>query len=180
MSDMEKVLAGVDASRRAGWAHYYAELQSNDQLSRDLNVAQDERNIMRRALSRMAGFMEVYASAAGPEARHAINAMLDGLGAVTDAVHVTEGRAIANELLRQEKTSKQETELLAKKKRIRQHDHLVKKFYDDLAKRYGFASRRDLKCVLDHVLLNHELSEWFASEYQLEIDALVCALKDAP
>jgi len=178
MSDIEKVLAGVDASRRAGWAHYYAELQTKDQLSRDLNVAQDERNIMRRALSRMAGFMEVYASAAGPEARHAITAMVDGLGAITDAVHVTEGRAIANELLRQEKTTKQQTELQAKKKRMRQHDHLVKKFYDDLAKRYGFASRRDLKSVLDHVLLNHELADWFTSEYQVEVDALIGAVKD--
>jgi len=173
MTDLHKVIAGVDASRRAGWARYYGELQAKDQLARDLNVAQDERNLMRRALSRMAGFMEVYAPAAGPQAQEAMVAMLNGLHVVTDSDYVREGRSIANKLLSEETTAQQDERQRVKKARGRSHERIVRTFYVALANRYGFHTYRELKDVLDHIFLRRCEPSERTKKHAAEVEQII-------
>ena len=127
-----RVLHGVDAARRVGWAKAYAAEQSKEELSRELNMMREERDIMRAALSRLFGFSEVFvASASGERYVGKIRSVINDVGAVLDPYLVTTGRALAHDLLTRQPTDRNELHTDAEDRRRR------KAIYDKAVKLFG-------------------------------------------
>lgn len=55
-----KAIGGIDASRRVGWAKAYSAEEKADDLARDLNMARADKEIYRKHLSWLLGFLTTW------------------------------------------------------------------------------------------------------------------------
>ena len=103
MTDMSKVLEGVDASRRVGWARAYANAESADQLARESNILRAEREVMRRWGSYMYGFTTGWLKAVrhneSAKAREHLESLMRDLDCVLDSVLIEAGMSDALQLI---------------------------------------------------------------------------------
>jgi len=144
--DTIKVLHGVDASRRVGWAKAYSYQEKCDELSRDLNVSMSERDIMRKSLSYMYGFTDTYATAAtAGRTQEKLKQIIHGLGAVLDQDVVLVGRRDARQLINDVPPERIANQSINRTR----SENLVKRFYSICARRYGFQDWSKMKKHLD-------------------------------
>lgn len=168
------IMVGIDGARRAGWAKYFSAQERIDALSRDLNVITDEREIMRKALSRMYGFLRVYVQAAhGPHALISMQTMIDGLAPVLDDVHVRAGAAEAHSLVSNEPTLRTRQKRLTKDDNARTAANLERRFWTAISRRYGFQTYRDMKAILDHALKGYALPGSVEERHEADFIAAV-------
>ena len=169
-----RIMVGIDGARRAGWAKYFSTQERIDALSRDLNVLTDEREIMRKALSRMYGFLSVYVQAAhGPHALISMQTMIDGLAPVLDDAHVRAGGAEAHSIINGEPTLRTQQKRVSKEHNARTAAKLEQRFWTALSRRYGFKTYRDMKAILDHALKGYALPGSLEERYEADFIAAV-------
>ncbi len=99
---LSRAVLASDSGRRVGWARAYAAETSKDELSRDVNMARAERDIMRRSASFLYGFLTRYVegeSDAAPVMQQALRGHVEHIGAVLDSAVIAAGREAADALV---------------------------------------------------------------------------------
>ena len=147
---LSKSVLTMDTARRVGWAKAYAAQSNAEDLSRQVNIAEDERSIHRRYSSFVTGYLVRYAQEPlSPMTPEWVSEVLTHRDVVLDSDEMDRGRRAAEDSLQQwtanaeVRQARREERLAAAKESERLFANARKKERLMLARRYGFTHDRD-------------------------------------
>lgn len=93
------VAAGIDASRRVGWAKFYDVTERLDDALRDLNIARDDREIFEHGFSFMVGVMNTVLTQLSDREREVLAPLVERIAQAADPDHVQRGERRASQAM---------------------------------------------------------------------------------